>query len=99
MSSFQNGFFYLQWPDDSEFSVSTSNSPTLSSPELKAPQKNDGVDKDFSEELELVTVRKTRRRAKLHPHKQRSKYVCRPERVVEAGNHFVWELLPGKLSK
>ncbi|KAK9883000.1 hypothetical protein WA026_001212 [Henosepilachna vigintioctopunctata] len=43
----------------------------------------------------LVTLRKTRRRSKLHPHKQRSKYICRPELVVEAGNHFVWEFLPG----
>ncbi|KAL5278665.1 hypothetical protein ACFFRR_003350 [Megaselia abdita] len=44
----------------------------------------------------LVTQRKTRRRAKLHPHKQRSKYICKPEYVVEAGNHFVWEFVPGK---
>ncbi|XP_067005101.1 uncharacterized protein [Anabrus simplex] len=43
----------------------------------------------------LVTLRKTRRRTKLHPHKQRSKYLCRPEFVVEAGNHFVWEFVPG----
>ncbi|XP_012283915.1 beta-1,4-galactosyltransferase galt-1 isoform X2 [Orussus abietinus] len=46
-------------------------------------------------EAGLVTLRKTRRRANLHPHKQRSKYVCRPEDVVEAGNHFVWEFIPG----
>ncbi|GLG94270.1 Uncharacterized protein GBIM_01512 [Gryllus bimaculatus] len=43
----------------------------------------------------LVTLRKTRRRLKLHPHKQRSKYLCRPEFIVEAGNHFVWEFVPG----
>ncbi|KAJ3625269.1 hypothetical protein MTP99_018827 [Tenebrio molitor] len=43
----------------------------------------------------LVTLKKTRRRSKLHPHKQRSKYICRPELVVEAGNHFVWEFIPG----
>lgn len=43
----------------------------------------------------LVTLRKTRRRSKLHPHKQRSKYICRPELTVEAGNHFVWEFIPG----
>lgn len=36
------------------------------------------------------------RRAKLHPQKQRSKYICKPEAVVEAGNHFVWEFVPGK---
>uniref|UniRef100_A0A1B6MGL9 Glycosyltransferase family 92 protein n=1 Tax=Graphocephala atropunctata TaxID=36148 RepID=A0A1B6MGL9_9HEMI len=46
-------------------------------------------------ETNLVTLHKTRRRVKLHPHKQRSKYICRPELVVEAGNHFVWELVPG----
>ncbi|ERL96193.1 hypothetical protein D910_01374 [Dendroctonus ponderosae] len=42
----------------------------------------------------LVTLKKTRRKTKLHPHKQRSKYICRPELVVEAGNHFVWEFIP-----
>lgn len=46
-------------------------------------------------EVGLVTLRKTRRRSKLHPHKQRSKYLCRPEFVVEAGNHFIWEFVPG----
>lgn len=35
------------------------------------------------------------RRYKLHPQKQRSKYICKPEAVVEAGNHFVWEFAPG----
>ncbi|KAG5887377.1 hypothetical protein JTB14_036254 [Gonioctena quinquepunctata] len=43
----------------------------------------------------LVTLKKTRRRSKLHPHKQRSKYICRPELTVEVGNHFVWEFIPG----
>ncbi|XP_034667639.1 salivary glue protein Sgs-3-like [Drosophila subobscura] len=38
------------------------------------------------------------RRYKLHPQKQRSKYICKPEAVVEAGNHFVWEFSPGKVS-
>lgn len=46
-------------------------------------------------ETGLMTLRKTRRRSKLHPHKQRSKYLCRPEFVVEAGNHFIWEFVPG----
>ncbi|XP_066592491.1 uncharacterized protein [Prorops nasuta] len=46
-------------------------------------------------EAALITLRKTRRRTKLHPHKQRSKYICKPEEVVEAGNHFVWEFIPG----
>lgn len=43
----------------------------------------------------LVTLKKVRRKTKLHPHKQRSKYICLPEQVVEAGNHFVWEYIPG----
>ncbi|XP_018901984.2 LOW QUALITY PROTEIN: beta-1,4-galactosyltransferase galt-1 [Bemisia tabaci] len=43
----------------------------------------------------FVTLRKTRRKTKLNPHKQRSKYICRPEFVVEAGNHFIWEFIPG----
>ncbi|XP_031355186.1 uncharacterized protein LOC116179532 [Photinus pyralis] len=45
--------------------------------------------------INLVTLKKTRRKSKLHPHKQRSKYICKPEFVVEAGNHFVWEFIPG----
>lgn len=70
--SFQNAFFYLQWPDDSYV--------------LKSERAT---------EAGLITLRKTRRRAKLHPHKQRSKYICRPDHVIEAGNHFIWEFIPG----
>uniref|UniRef100_A0A6A7FYZ1 Glycosyltransferase family 92 protein n=1 Tax=Hirondellea gigas TaxID=1518452 RepID=A0A6A7FYZ1_9CRUS len=64
--SFQNSFFYLQWPDD----PSSAGLPAL------------------------VTQRKTRRRQRFHPHKQRSKYIAVSPFVVEAGNHFVWEFLP-----
>ncbi|XP_060811054.1 beta-1,4-galactosyltransferase galt-1 isoform X2 [Bombus pascuorum] len=46
-------------------------------------------------EAGLITLKKTRRRTKLHPHKQRSKYICKPQDIVEAGNHFVWEFIPG----
>lgn len=58
---------------------------------------NDADNTDTSDPVSssLVTMTKTRRKTKLHPHKQRSKYVCRPERVVEAGNHFIWEFIPG----
>ncbi|KAK0172849.1 hypothetical protein PV328_006116 [Microctonus aethiopoides] len=70
--SFQNAFFYLQWPDDPLISVTKSLA-----------------------QAGLVTLRKTRRRLKLHPHKQRSKYICKPRDIVEAGNHFVWEFLAG----
>lgn len=41
----------------------------------------------------IVVLRKTRRKTKLHPHKQRSKYICDPRRIVEVGNHFIWEFL------
>lgn len=69
--SFQNAFFYLQWPDDE--SISSAG----------------GL------ESHLVSITKTKRKVKLHPHKQRSKYIIRPEYVVEVGNHFVWEFIPG----
>jgi len=68
--SFQNAFFYLQWPD------STSS--------LAAMKPS------------LTALTKTKRRHKLHPPKQRSKYICKPSDVKEAGNHFVWEFYRGK---
>ncbi|XP_076366151.1 uncharacterized protein LOC143255023 [Tachypleus tridentatus] len=46
--------------------------------------------------LPLVTLERTTRKLKFHPHKQRSKCIMLPERVVEMGNHFVWEFLPGR---
>lgn len=71
--SFQNAFFYLQFPDDAL--TSESGDPL---------------------QRTLLTQRKTQRRKKLHPQKQRSKYIVKPEQVIEAGNHFVWEFMPGK---
>lgn len=67
--SFQNAFFYLQWPDD-EASKSL-------------PYK-------------LLTLQKTTRKAKFHAHKQRSKCIVLPEKIIEMGNHFVWEFATGK---
>ncbi|EDW76118.2 uncharacterized protein Dwil_GK15290 [Drosophila willistoni] len=78
--SFQNAFYYLQFADDALASSGVSG----------------GNDQLNSVRASLVTQRKTRRRYKLHPQKQRSKYICKPESVVEAGNHFVWEFAPGK---
>ncbi|KAH8281404.1 hypothetical protein KR054_000306 [Drosophila jambulina] len=78
--SFQNAFYYLQFADD-----------VLASSGIEG-----GNDQLASVRASLVTQRKTRRRYKLHPQKQRSKYICKPETVVEAGNHFVWEFAPGK---
>ncbi|EFX81935.1 hypothetical protein DAPPUDRAFT_23511, partial [Daphnia pulex] len=48
--------------------------------------------------LDLITLRKTRRNVKLHPHRIRSKYICRPRAVVEVGNHFVWEFRAGNVA-
>ena len=55
--SFQNAFFYLQWPD-------SASAVAALSPALPA-------------------LTKTRRRHKLHPPKQRSKYICLPAEVKE----------------
>lgn len=74
--SFQNAFFYLQFPDDHLMYDEESSNKAL--------------------RATLTTQRKTRRRSKLHPQKQRSKFICKPESVIEAGNHFVWEFAPGR---
>lgn len=63
--SFQNAFFYLQFPDDPE------------------------------EKTGLRVLRKTRKKSKFNPQKQRSKYICVPQNVKEAGNHFIWEFHRG----
>ena len=63
--SFQNAFFYLQFPDDEESRL--------------------------DQLLRLRVMSKTRRRTKFNPQKQRSKYICVPRNVNEAGNHFIWE--------
>ncbi|RWS12070.1 uncharacterized protein B4U79_02859 [Dinothrombium tinctorium] len=72
--SFQNAFFYLQWPDDSSQVNRSSGQSRISN--------------------SLITLLKTRRKEKLHIHKQRSKLIVAPQRVVEVGNHFVWEFVP-----
>lgn len=43
---------------------------------------------------QLLTISKTIRNVHLNPHNKRSKYVCKPELVVELGNHFVWQYMP-----
>ena len=63
--SFQNAFFYLQFPDNEESRL--------------------------DQLLRLRVMSKTRRRTKFNPQKQRSKYICVPRNVNEAGNHFIWE--------
>ncbi|KAG8226200.1 hypothetical protein J437_LFUL012459 [Ladona fulva] len=88
--SFQNAFFYLQWADDEEMTQAQSSHTTRAPGSVTASRS-------IEDEVlpGLLTQKKTRRRARAHPHKQRSKYICRPERVVEAGNHFVWEFTSG----
>lgn len=39
----------------------------------------------------LVALKKTEREDLIYPHGTRSKFICDPRRVVEAGNHFIWE--------
>ena len=53
-------------------------------------------DRSFLTNPPLTAILKTRRRQKLHPPKQRSKYICLPSSVKEAGNHFIWEFKQGK---
>ncbi|XP_067620663.1 uncharacterized protein [Eurosta solidaginis] len=87
--SFQNAFFYLQFPDD----------PLVTQPQPQPPPQAQQEPYAHTNPLlraALLTQRKTRRRLKLHPQKQRSKYICKPESVIEAGNHFVWEFSPAK---
>lgn len=71
--SFQNSFFYLQFPDDTELGLEVSRDRILP----------------------LRTLLKTRRKSKFNPQKQRSKYICIPKYVREAGNHFIWEFVDG----
>ncbi|KAI1303587.1 hypothetical protein HDE_02157 [Halotydeus destructor] len=78
--SFQNAFYYLQWPDD----------PYSNSSQLAAPTS------ETAPKVNLLTLSKTRRKKQLHMHKQRSKYIVRPQHVIEVGNHFVWEFVAGR---
>jgi len=55
-----------------------------------------GNDESFSVNPELTAILKTKRKQKFHPPKQRSKYICIPSAVREAGNHFIWEFHHGR---
>lgn len=59
---------------------------------------DDATSSRQKDEPSLTTLRKTRRNVKLHPHRIRSKFICQPRRVVEVGNHFVWEFRSGSTS-
>ena len=45
--------------------------------------------------IPLRLLRKTRRRRKFNPHGERSKYICIPRQVKEAGTHLIYEYLVG----
>lgn len=96
--SFQNAFFYLQFADDSKIFATddTSNAELRAAliTQRKTRRYFDGTHCTWrTEKNNLIFYF---RRAKLHPQKQRSKYICKPEAVVEAGNHFVWEFITGR---
>lgn len=41
----------------------------------------------------IIILRKTYRKSYVHPHPYRTKYICNPRQVIEAGNHEVSEFL------
>lgn len=95
--SFQNSFFYLQFADDA---IAYSNENTIN-PALRAALITQRKTRRYVCNANLSSIIPNNltlfsRRAKLHPQKQRSKYICKPEAVVEAGNHFVWEFITGR---
>lgn len=44
-------------------------------------------------ETNIVVLRKTYRKGFIQPHSSRSKYICDPREVVEAGNHRAMEFI------
>lgn len=83
---FQNVFFYLYWENDT---IATYD---------KLHQEGIPAVPDNGEPY-LLTPLKTRRLTTPHKHNVRSKYIVRPERVVELGNHQVWEYVGAKSVK
>lgn len=78
--SFQNAFFYLQWPDDPKYAeLSGKQTSTSSATAAKADHLP----------VYLTTLAKSRRKAIAHSHRQRSKLILLPDATVEVGNHFV----------
>lgn len=84
MISFQNEFFYLYWPNDTE---------TIK----RKLFQEEGIGSQLygyeSEGPYLLTAYKTTRMSKPHKHNIRSKYIVKPEKVSECGNHFVWNFV------
>lgn len=107
--SFQNSFFYLQFPDDPiVYSHDNSVNPALRAALITQRKTKRFVAfsyMDIQKDCQIVGYFLcifvvicvfANRRAKLHPQKQRSKYIAKPDAVVEAGNHFVWEFVTGR---
>ena len=82
---FQNVFHYLYWE----------NSTSLLRQEWRKNKIGGGSDSLPY----LLTQTKLRRTKQPHKHANRSKYVTRPDKVTNLGNHNVWSILPGKVFK
>ncbi|XP_066949161.1 uncharacterized protein [Macrobrachium rosenbergii] len=85
---FQNVFFYLYWENDTTVHDAMFG---------EGPSSNLGISLFGEESLApyLLTVYKTRRLSRPHKPGTRSKFIVRPESVVEVGNHNVWEHISG----
>ncbi len=84
--SFQNAFFYLQFPDDETEDLENLRYKIIL---FSAVWAGIAILAIFR------VLKKTRRKSKFNPQKQRSKYICVPRNVKEAGNHFIWEFHRG----
>ncbi|CAL4111502.1 unnamed protein product, partial [Meganyctiphanes norvegica] len=93
MYNFQNVFFYLYWDNDTAVHDALHSS---ANGEVPLSQQLWGSEEKVPY---LLTAYKTTRLNKPHKHGTRSKYIVRPERVLECGNHVVWEHVGSKKVK
>ena len=101
--SFQNAFFYLQLAND-EIVYRNDLPNTQLRAALVTQKKTRRSESEKLDSFYFLDFKNRNflnfyfhyRRQKLHPQKQRSKFICKPEAVLEAGNHFVWEFCSGK---
>ncbi|MCL4135725.1 UNVERIFIED_CONTAM: hypothetical protein GTU68_040841 [Idotea baltica] len=78
---FQNVFFYLYWDNDTSVTEEYYGSPDSLGTKLFGSK---------DEAPYLLTAYKTIRSTKIHKHGSRSKYITKPEKATECGNHLVW---------
>lgn len=78
---FRNAFFYLEYPNE-----------LIELPTEEGAEEGERDGQQFQLAEQLITLSKTRRKATLNVHKQRSKFIASPEDTIEVGNHFVWEV-------